>query len=137
MTICLHRNNSGAFLSSGSQSTLIYRNLGIEGIREKSSNMLYPVIIILTIMAIHESGATWCTDEQHTNCMCDQSDITCNGQPRFTQIPNNIPTSTHRLNLDNNNITSINSTVLSGLTSLNRLSLRNNQISSIDSEAFS
>ncbi|VDI18902.1 Hypothetical predicted protein, partial [Mytilus galloprovincialis] len=68
--------------------------------------------------------------------MCDQSDITCNGQPRFTQIPNNIPTSTRR-NLDNNNITSINSTVLSGLTSLNRLSLRNNQISSIDSEAFS
>ncbi|XP_063436348.1 slit homolog 1 protein-like [Mytilus trossulus] len=99
--------------------------------------MLYPVIIILTISTLHESGASWCTDEQHTNCMCIQSDITCNGEPRFTEIPFNIPTSTKMLNLDNNNITSINSTVLSRLRSLKQLSLQNNQISSINSEAFS
>ncbi|CAG2224395.1 HMCN [Mytilus edulis] len=87
-------------------------------------------------MAIHESGATWCTDEQHTNCMCDQSDITCNGQPRFTQIPNNIPTSTRRLRLGGNKITSI-ASVSSGITSLYKLDLSDNYISSIEPGAFS
>ncbi|CAC5412630.1 unnamed protein product [Mytilus coruscus] len=99
--------------------------------------MFNPVIIILTVSTLHESYASWCTMQQQISCMCFQSTrISCRDQRTLTQIPSGIPTDTTYLYLTGNAISSINSTVLSELTSLFILDLKNNYISSIESGAF-
>lgn len=71
----------------------------MERLQRKTSNMLYLVIIILTVSTLHESYASWCTDQQPVACLCfPQSNIIqCTNQPGLTQIPTNIPTDTKSL----------------------------------------
>ncbi|XP_052061563.1 protein slit-like isoform X3 [Mytilus californianus] len=98
--------------------------------------MLYPVIIILTVSTIHESYASWCSNQTQAMCSCFQTSISCSEQPSLTQIPSNIPTDTTYLDLTRNGITSVDATSLSGLTLLTRLALEGNQLSSIEPGVF-
>ncbi|CAC5419780.1 unnamed protein product [Mytilus coruscus] len=98
--------------------------------------MLYPVIIILAVSTIHESYASWCSNQEQARCSCFQTSIRCSEQPSLTQIPSNIPTNTTFLDLTRNGITSVGATSLSGLTLLTRLALEENQLSSIDPGVF-
>ncbi|XP_071172460.1 slit homolog 1 protein-like [Mytilus edulis] len=99
-------------------------------------NMLYPVIIILTVSTLHESYASWCFTQQEAICSCRETAISCHDQPTLTHIPN-IPTDTTFLEFHGNGMTSLNATTLSRFTSLERLDLSQNKITSLGANSFS
>eukprot|EP00106_Octopus_bimaculoides_P015960 XP_014783402.1 PREDICTED: leucine-rich repeat-containing protein 15-like [Octopus bimaculoides] len=68
-------------------------------------------------------------------CSCHGNIVDCIGA-NLSFVPLNIPIDTKYLNLDNNNIQSLESTPFQNLKMLTRLSLRDNQISSIDEKTF-
>ncbi|CAC5395389.1 unnamed protein product [Mytilus coruscus] len=69
-------------------------------------------------------------------CECRGTQIYCLGL-NLAQIPSNIPKNTTVLDLSGNQISAINATSLSGLTSLEKITFNVNEISSIDAGAFS
>ncbi|CAG2194774.1 SLIT1 [Mytilus edulis] len=127
----------------------------------KIGTMLFKTIAVLTLSILKEGYAVPCTEPGLTMCVCRGTEIYCEGL-NLAHIPSNIPKITTVLSFQVNQISAINATSLSGLTSLKRIvsstyqcstaftkgvplerqntwhALFNaNKISSIDADAFS
>ncbi|VDI60497.1 Hypothetical predicted protein [Mytilus galloprovincialis] len=88
-------------------------------------------MLIFSLQAIHLAQGQGCLNM----CTCLETSVDCSFEG-FTQIPNNIPSTTTRLSLSENSITSIEDHVFDGLTSLEALFLHRNNINSIEPDAF-
>ncbi|XP_063402108.1 slit homolog 1 protein-like [Mytilus trossulus] len=102
----------------------------------KIGTMLFKTIAVLTLSILKEGYAVPCTEPGLTMCVCRGTEIYCEGL-NLAHIPSNIPKITTVLSFKVNQISAINATSLSGLTSLKRIAFNANKISSIDAGAFS
>ncbi|VDI68157.1 Hypothetical predicted protein [Mytilus galloprovincialis] len=80
-------------------------------------------MLIFSLQAIHLTQGQGCPNM----CTCLETSVDCSFEG-FTQIPNNIPSTTTRLDLSENSITSIDHLALAGLTSLLALDIKSNPL---------
>nr|AAX77057.1 variable lymphocyte receptor [Lethenteron appendix] len=70
-----------------------------------------------------------------SQCSCDQTTVQCHSR-RLTSVPAGIPTTTHYLGLNSNQITKLEPGVFDRLVNLQQLWLEYNQLTSLPAEVF-
>ncbi|XP_052068533.1 protein slit-like isoform X2 [Mytilus californianus] len=87
--------------------------------------------IFLIICTVFKSTVLGCPEA----CSCDGSTVFC-GLKGLTTVPSEIPNSTTVLDLQENQITSIDENIFNGFTRLQTLKLNTNRITSLDENIF-